>query len=293
MTKSNHLVRAIWEDAEQHLIKHTNCDVLSILDCCFAGNVHKGGLSDPERTYQLLSAGDKNQTTQKPGEQSFTTALIESLSELLKKRNGKPFTTTQLRDHIANRKSRSDNPPRLAHRLHTDDRLIFLGPLQRQNRRSSQRIREPSRAFLTIRLALSQETLNENQVKTLAQNMTHAAKISHANVQRLDLLNFSVSTRKRTLLQMVQKSAIPAIRLRRLGLKRADARPGPSSTGPPSILASSETETPMEDRRRVGHLDSVAPEGELHPLQHNSKKRKRPPLTPESNRSSLGGFSEG
>jgi hypothetical protein len=260
--------------------------VLSILDCCFAGNVHKGGLSDPERTYQLLSAGDKDQTTQKPGALSFTTALIKSLSELLKGRNGKPFTTTQLRDHIANQESRRDNPPRLAHRLHTDDRLIFLGPLQNQKRKTTPTTGEPSRAFLTIRLALSQETLNENQVKTLAENMTRAAKFSKANVQRLDLLNFSVSTRKRSLLQMVRKSAIPAVRLQLGGLRHIDASLRTSDTGTPT-LASSEVEVPMEDTKGVGYPNAIVPEGEQHPLWHNTKKRKRSP-TPESDGRSLG-----
>jgi len=121
--------------------------------------------------------------------------------------------------------------------------------------------------------------------------MTHAAKVSKANVQRLDLLNFSVSTRKRTLLQMVKKTAIPAVRLKLLGSKRFDARLEASDTGTPSMLVSceaEEAETPMEDTRGVGHPDAVATEGGQPRLRQNTKKRKRPP-TPESNRTSLEG----
>lgn len=270
-------------------MRHTNCDVLAILDCCFAGNVHKGGLSDHERTYQLLSAGDKDQITQNPGAQSFTTALIESLSQLLEERKGRPFTTTQLRDRIANQESRNKNPPRLAHRLHTDDRQIFLAPLEEQKRRASQTIAEPSQAFLTLRLALSQGKLDEEQVVTLARNMTQAAKISKVNVQRLDLLNFSVSTRKWNLPKMVRINTLPAVRLM-LGFKRSlDTLQEALDSGALSMPATSGAETPVDEPCKPEHLDGIASEGVQ---ESQPKKRKRLP-TPESNGRSPGSFKDG
>ena len=208
-------LHAVWEEAEVHIMKNARCDALSILDCCFAGDVQKGGLEGDDRTYQLLSAAGKDRTTKGPGPKSFTTALITSLSQLQSECGNKPFTTLQLQERISNQRDRRDNPSVLWHRLHRYERPIFLAPLTEQSVQAHPNIGAPSRAFLTLRVALEEETLNKDQVVALGARINKAAKSSGAHVRRVDLVSFSVSARKRSLFQIVRTAAIPTIRFMR------------------------------------------------------------------------------
>ncbi|KAF2102303.1 hypothetical protein NA57DRAFT_54220 [Rhizodiscina lignyota] len=179
-TEHNWQAKAVWEKAEVHLLENAKCDALSILDCCFAGDVHKGGIMDDDRTYQLLSAAGRQKPTNRPGPRSFTSALIQSLMGLLEERQGRPFTTLQLQNRISQQEHRTRNPPFLWHRLKRDERMIFLSPLAKRSRKNSLDNVEPSRAFLTFRIALSEERLNEKQVKELGKGITQAAETSGA-----------------------------------------------------------------------------------------------------------------
>lgn len=182
--------------------------MLSILDCCFAGDVHKGSPADTERTYQLISAAAQRKVTSKPGEASFTRALIQSLEALLDERDGKPFTTIQLVNRIEQQEHRKRNPPRLCHRLNRDDRMISLGPIPHRSNERLPVMMDPSKAFLTIRLGLSEEKLSHDHVKNLGKTIAKACKESGAPVRRHDLIAFSQSTRKRTFLQMADYTRV-------------------------------------------------------------------------------------
>ncbi|KAF2238761.1 hypothetical protein EV356DRAFT_516661 [Viridothelium virens] len=210
---------AAWEEVEIHLMHNAKCDALSILDCCFAGDVHKSVFQEDDRTYQLLSAAGKGKMTRAPGPESFTRALIKSLSQLQQEHGEKPFTTLQLQARIQSQPERQNNPPFLWHRLHRYENLIFLAPLTEQSAQTLSNVGKPSRAFLTLRVALEEETLDKDQVVTLGSKLTKAAKSSGAHVRRVDLVNFSVSSRKRSLLQVVRNIALPFVRFKR-GLKR-------------------------------------------------------------------------
>ncbi|KAI9683741.1 MAG: Phosphatidylinositol-4-phosphate 5-kinase [Bathelium mastoideum] len=237
---------ALWQQVEVHLMHNAKCDALSILDCCFAGDVHKDGLDDDDRTYQLLSAAGKGKTTRRPGPASFTTALIKSLSQLQKKYGNKPFTTLQLLEHIQDQPERRDNPPFLWHRLHRYERPIFLAPLTEQSEKAFPMVGEPSRAFLTLRVALEQETLNKPQVIALAEKITKAAKSTNARVRRVDLVSFSVSTRRRTLLQMIRSKAIPIVRLLRGGESKVRPTQTVLETAQPSTSPITESDSPPD-----------------------------------------------
>jgi hypothetical protein len=74
---------ALWLEAEDPLLTLAESDVLSILDCCYASTVAVKGRSDDLRTYQLLAASSPDGPANGPEKKSFTTALCDSLEELL------------------------------------------------------------------------------------------------------------------------------------------------------------------------------------------------------------------
>jgi hypothetical protein len=68
--------------------------VLTILDCCYAGNAHETfaighasridrNLNGSRRIYDMLTSYDRNKATPAPGPRSFTNALINTLNRLL------------------------------------------------------------------------------------------------------------------------------------------------------------------------------------------------------------------
>jgi hypothetical protein len=271
--RSKFPTKAVWEDAEKSLIKHTKCDVLSILDCCFAGDVHKGSDGHDDRTYQLISAGGREKITQKPGPNSFTQALMDSLVDLLKVRGDKPFTTIQLVERIKQKKSRQRNPPYLWHRLHRDDRVILLGPLAENLEENSPITMTPSRAFLTIRLALCNgKDLQEEQVKALGKEMMQASKDSHLPIQRLDLVSYSKSTRKRTLLQMTS-GIIAAVRFQQSLKSKPSPQDGTLQEDNFPVTPNSDASVPATQ------IGAVFSQSTQTTLPRKSKKRGRSPTS--------------
>ncbi|KAL9071887.1 MAG: hypothetical protein Q9157_005313 [Trypethelium eluteriae] len=280
---------AAWEEVEIHLMHNAKCDALSILDCCFAGDVHKSGFQEDDRTYQLLSAAGKGKPTRGPGPESFTEALIKSLSQLQKEHGDTPFTTLALRARIQSQPERQNNPPFLWHRLHRYERPICLAPLTEQSAQTLPNVGKPSRAFLTLRVALEEETLDKHQVVTLASNLTKAAKSSEAHVRRVDLVNFSISSRKRSLLQVVRNIALPFVRFKR-GLKR-DLNPfqGDSYTVQlPTTLTSQSVSPPdkVSSPHRISE-GSAKQVQSIHPPQVSPRtfmKRNRSPASGQANK---------
>ncbi|KAL8828692.1 MAG: hypothetical protein Q9170_006495 [Blastenia crenularia] len=86
----------VWNKTEE-LLKPAEADVLEIFDCCYAGELANRG---EYRLFEYLAATRPQDTTELPGEKSFTSALIWALERL---RIGKPqgrFTTKELLDKI-------------------------------------------------------------------------------------------------------------------------------------------------------------------------------------------------
>jgi hypothetical protein len=90
---------AAWHDAE-HILKIAKADVLLIFDCCYAGNLLPCNVHPhyPSKSFECIAACGRDKETSRPGETSFTTALIWSLKVL--ERDRKPFTTQELRTTI-------------------------------------------------------------------------------------------------------------------------------------------------------------------------------------------------
>ncbi|MCJ1351956.1 MAG: hypothetical protein MMC33_001940 [Icmadophila ericetorum] len=172
---------AIWNKAEEPLMDPaTECDVLAVMDTCFAGSISRG-LSKKEdgNTYQMLTASGNNKQTPGPGKKSFTRALIESLKELLEMRKDRPFTLQELRDKIDNyrqKKGFTENS-QIINRLKNYDHSVTLTPLKENTTYEEQDFKfVPTRSILTLDLSLKQETLSENDIRNLAEALSLAVK---------------------------------------------------------------------------------------------------------------------
>ena len=130
---------AIWPQAERPLVEAAEADVLSLLDCCYAGNAHEGvggelahrGFGGERRTYELLAACHRGQKTRGPGPNSFTTRLLDALEHLLDTPKVPPITTTRLEAVINTRGTHSMTPVMLLDRLDNHiGRHIQLAPVQ-------------------------------------------------------------------------------------------------------------------------------------------------------------------
>jgi hypothetical protein len=89
------LNKVIWNRAEA-LLQDTRADVLEIFDCCYAGNL--GIRSPATRAFEYIAATGAGSTTRSPGPESFTSALIWALKELVQENHC--FTTQQLMQKI-------------------------------------------------------------------------------------------------------------------------------------------------------------------------------------------------
>ncbi|KAF2197242.1 hypothetical protein GQ43DRAFT_344045, partial [Delitschia confertaspora ATCC 74209] len=168
---------ANWNKAEEVLRDdEVEGDVLTILDTCFSSNLAKSGREDV-RTYELLSACGFDSITEGPGENSFTRALIDALKELLEKYKDGSFTTFHLNQQILLNPARRSTPSQLWYRLRHHERHIRLAPLQpAQNRLRKPSLPRPPRGYLTLRFALRDDTLNQQQIEFLTQKLSDAFK---------------------------------------------------------------------------------------------------------------------
>ena len=182
---------AIWNSAERPLLEDADCDVLAIMDTCFASNIWKG-LKDTRRAYLLLAASGHDKQTAGPGPNSFTTALIKSLEDSLKENNTGSFAVRALCDRINlyRRGTKANNQSQVLDRLKSYSTFINLTPLRNSSAERKDEFEiERTRAFLTLNLSLT-EALDEKATKALAKDLSQAAK-KH-RVKRVDWTNHSV-----------------------------------------------------------------------------------------------------
>ena len=125
------------------------------------------------RTYELLSACGLDGTTASPGEYSFTRALIDSLKKLLTEFQDRSFTTFHLNQKILLHPARRDTPSQLWYRLKHHERHIRLSPLKPGSNRSPQPyLAQPPGGYLTLRFALRDESLNQEQIECLTKHLS-------------------------------------------------------------------------------------------------------------------------
>jgi hypothetical protein len=176
---------AFWDRAEDPLLTLAAADVLSILDCCYASTAAVKGRSDDLRTYQLLAASSPDGPANGPGKKSFTTALCDSLEELLNDSENEGFPVIKLWEKI--NMKRTAKSAFLWDRLQRYKRNIELSRLHpTPERDESFRKEEPEQASLVLRLSLKTDDLSDEQVRKLAQQMPTACKVAGVPVRRME-----------------------------------------------------------------------------------------------------------
>jgi hypothetical protein len=181
-----HLPSAYWDSAETPLRNRAKGDVLAILDCCFASTAALKSRSPETRTYQMLAASSVDGATCGPGATSFTTALCDSLEELLKESKGMAFPVLKLLEQINIR--RPAQPALLWDRLrHHNERSVMLGRLDlNPARMASFRTEEPEKASLVLRLSLKQSELQDQQIEDLARTLPAVCHNAGVQVRKME-----------------------------------------------------------------------------------------------------------
>jgi hypothetical protein len=175
--------------AERPLFEDSECDILAILDCCFASNLQKNSQETYPRAYELLTASGYNRVTAGPGKHSFTTALISSLKDLLKENGERRFNIWQVCEKINLYPAKRHNPSHVWSRLKTYDRHITLAPLNSSTAAVMEDFNpNKTRAFLTLRLPLTvePENLTEKEIGKIAEAFSKAVKDIKAPIKRID-----------------------------------------------------------------------------------------------------------
>ncbi|KAF7531834.1 hypothetical protein G7054_g8499 [Neopestalotiopsis clavispora] len=168
----NNVNEVVWNSAEE-IIKQTKADVLVIFDCCYAGDLELAVRAHlPSRAFEYLAATSSNSTTKGPGPHSFTSALIHSLSSLVK--DGGSFSTQQLVSGILEAPGfPKDQGPRLHERLHSR-RKIFLSALTPKSvnraieaKAAPEKPREEPSQDLLLRFGFN--NINDKTIREMAQ----------------------------------------------------------------------------------------------------------------------------
>lgn len=136
------------------------------MDACFAGAVEAVVQRENKRSYEYLAACAAEKVTASPGGKSFTTALIQSLEQLLEHSPGQSFTTTDLHRTIKGKRFMNVSEPCLLSRSAYDDRRIRLAPLKKTERYFDA---TGIAKYLDLRIELKQENLTSEEVEDLAK----------------------------------------------------------------------------------------------------------------------------
>ncbi|KAJ9656781.1 hypothetical protein H2201_008433 [Coniosporium apollinis] len=193
--------KAFWANAESALLDGPDGDVLAIFDACYASNVQKSVTNDA-RTYQLIAASGFDQQTAAPGKNSFTTALIKSLRELLHEHGTGHFTVNDLAEQINLKQERQDNPCLVHTRLKRckdrylkwyRDRYLRLAPLPSKADRAAAKERfheQDYRTYFTLRFANMNSTLKEEQITIFAQKLWDACVAGDIQAGRIHMIDY-------------------------------------------------------------------------------------------------------
>ncbi|KAF1839785.1 hypothetical protein BDW02DRAFT_486233 [Decorospora gaudefroyi] len=171
--------RATWNQAEDQLRREdVEGDVLTILDTCYSSNFVKSG-RDGQKIFELLSACSIDQTTEAPGDNSYTRALIDAITVALDKEPEQPISTFRLFQDINRDSRRKDTPSQLwsrGKRTHYNEPHIFLAPLKskKSNALHQPRHRPKPKGYLTLRFGLRDSSLSQEQIEFMTRLLSKA-----------------------------------------------------------------------------------------------------------------------
>lgn len=168
-------------------------DALSILDCCMASAAAIKGKIGLPRTYQLLAATAADAVTYGPGQKSFTTALCDSLQELLIEADGSTFVLAQLCQRINTK--RKDQACLPWDRLGTFKRTVHLGRLEQSLDLEDSLCNEASEhSSLYLRFSFGTIDLKDSQIERLAERLPQAFHEADVNLRRVDWVRMEQET---------------------------------------------------------------------------------------------------
>jgi hypothetical protein len=221
----------------------------------------------------MLTASGHDRPTVGPGPRSFTTALISSLKGLLDECGDRPFTIRQLCERINLVPERRKNQSHVWSRLNRFDRNIALAPLKRTDAERQEEFNlEPTRARLSLRLSLTKERLNEQQINKLARAFSKAVKNSKVPVQRINWWRLHSSGRTTSFVD-VGRTVLYGTKWKNKILSSRDSQP-PITTQDQTVQTINAPHAQTSDEPHT--LDSVSVEAasESTPPPHTSRKRK-------------------
>lgn len=183
------LNRVVWNYSENNL-RGNQSDVLEIFDCCYAGTL--GVRFSVTQAFEYIAACGADDTTARPGKESFTAALIWALKELAQ--GGGRFTTTRLLERVRSAPDfPSDQEPVLSSRRenHTNERIV-IHPLSDSTK--SQELTLHTNG--TIKKSIAQQEIltlkfvfdarpSEKDIRQLGKNLNHVVYRNELNVNRV------------------------------------------------------------------------------------------------------------
>jgi hypothetical protein len=159
------------------MLKRASCDVLIVLDCCFAGSA---GRDNVKGTKELLAACGMEVIAEEVNEYSFTRNLIHKLRSF----GTHPFTVSELYERLIKAKNRLRNTPQYV-------------PLTGRGRPSIRLARlEPNAPEITANLSTPSPTRNPSSPSDSVQSSIASASLttspSSLNITRRVLLAISL-----------------------------------------------------------------------------------------------------
>lgn len=181
-----------WDSAER-ILEHADGDILGIFDCCNAG--HLSQFRRAPLRFEYLGACGSDQTTQGPGPDSFTSALIWALEQL--SRDG-PFSTSALQRKIIHApKFPKKQVPHLGPRLCAPTDFIMLAPheLPKETGSSDKQSNapKPSIAYDSFDLRIYVTDMSEQVITAWAKAMNRHASNKDLKMDRCDFRGTNVS----------------------------------------------------------------------------------------------------
>ncbi|KAH0537575.1 hypothetical protein FGG08_005641 [Glutinoglossum americanum] len=241
-TKNLHPARACWHKVEAGSLKEdVQADVLVILDCCFAGDVdRRSPIGRSDRTYELLAANGPGETTPGPGEHSFTTTLIDVLSEVAGGK--KKISTFDLCANIARKRERGYQPV-LFRRFELGEKHIELAPLCAPSVACSQGQSFPPNLWELPMLLAFAEQPTEEQIKQLAWDIPALCKDNKLPLVRVRWMQWGFGAATGVFMSMLWNQRRRVI----LG-SQGDGGGGanPRNVADMRVLAKKEVEVPAE-----------------------------------------------
>lgn len=184
--------KVAWDSAER-ILEHADGDILGIFDCCNAGHLSQFRRS-PVR-FEYLGACGSDQTTQGPGLDSFTSALIWALEELS---SDGPFSTSALQRKIMHAPHfPKKQVPHLGPRLLAPTDFIMLAPNELPeesgpNDKQSNN-QKPATAYNSFDLRIYVTDMNEKVITSWAKAMNRHASDKDLKMDRCDFRGTNVS----------------------------------------------------------------------------------------------------